>query len=107
MAKHYPLVKQELDKYSYDSDVIAEALGTDTCPQCGCKCNNIKPENTYNIQNQKKVYPSCYQYNVLIMLAKRLIKEEQEKELEEENIKVTINPCVSKWRADNRFVVNA
>ncbi len=27
----------------------------------------------------KKNYPSCYQYNVLIMLAKRLIKEDERK----------------------------
>ena len=26
----------------------------------------------------KKTYPSCYRYNVLVMLAKRLIKEEKE-----------------------------
>lgn len=32
----------------------------------------------FNIKIQNKKYPSCYQYNVLIMLAKRLIREEQE-----------------------------
>ncbi|MBI3590395.1 MAG: hypothetical protein HY094_03325 [Candidatus Melainabacteria bacterium] len=33
----------------------------------------------FNVKIQNKKYPSCYQYNVLIMLAKRLIKEEDEK----------------------------
>lgn len=40
-----------------------------------------KEENTYfGLPVRKKEYPSCYQYNVLIMLAKRLINEEQEQE---------------------------
>ena len=30
----------------------------------------------FGLPVRKKNYPSCYQYNVLIMLAKRLIKEE-------------------------------
>lgn len=50
---------------------------------------DIKTENLYstyetseeecyfNIPIRKKVYPSCYQYNVLIMLAKRLIEKEE------------------------------
>ena len=32
----------------------------------------------FGLPVHKKNYPSCYQYNVLIMLAKRLIKEEKE-----------------------------
>lgn len=36
-------------------------------------------ERYFNIPIKKKVYPSCYQYNVLVMLAKRLIQQEQEK----------------------------
>lgn len=31
----------------------------------------------FNLPVQERKYPSCYQYNVLIMLAKRLIKEEE------------------------------
>ena len=30
----------------------------------------------FGVPIYKREYPSCYQYNVLIMLAKRLIKEE-------------------------------
>ena len=38
-------------------------------------------ENTYfNIKVQNKKYPSCYQYNLLIMLAKRLLKDETQRE---------------------------
>ena len=33
-------------------------------------------EKHFGIPIQKRSYPSCYQYNVLIMLAKRLIKED-------------------------------
>ena len=33
----------------------------------------------FNIRVQHGNYPSCYQYNILIMLAKRLLKEDQEK----------------------------
>ena len=32
--------------------------------------------NHFGLPIHKRNYPSCYQYNVLIMLAKRLIKEE-------------------------------
>ena len=35
-------------------------------------------EQHFGLPIQKKNYPSCYQYNVLIMLAKRLIKEEKQ-----------------------------
>ncbi len=31
----------------------------------------------FGVKVQNKNYPSCYQYNVLIMLAKRLIEEEK------------------------------
>ena len=42
------------------------------------KIENINIEEKYfDIPIHKKDYPSCYQYNVLIMLAKRLIKEEK------------------------------
>ncbi|OGI10273.1 MAG: hypothetical protein A3I68_07740 [Candidatus Melainabacteria bacterium RIFCSPLOWO2_02_FULL_35_15] len=41
------------------------------------KVENINPEEKYfDIPVYKKKYPSCYQYNVLIMLAKRLIKQD-------------------------------
>lgn len=33
----------------------------------------------FDIEIKSKKYPSCYRYNVLIMLAKRLIKEEENK----------------------------
>ena len=51
-----------------------------------CSCNNTdgslntnsQAEEYFDIKIQKKYYPSCYQYNVLIMLAKKLIKQEKE-----------------------------
>ncbi|GEM_PF-6026374 len=39
----------------------------------------------FDVIVKNRHYPSCYQYNVLIMLAKRLISEEDKKE---ENYKV-------------------
>ncbi len=33
----------------------------------------------FGVPIHKKDYPGCYQYNVLIMLAKRLLKEDEEK----------------------------
>ena len=39
----------------------------------------MSQDKYFNVKIQNKNYPSCYQYNVLIMLAKRLIKEENEK----------------------------
>ncbi len=48
-------------------------------------CNNdlvdadiIEGEH-FGLPIYKKKYPSCYQYNVLIMLAKRLLNEDKEK----------------------------
>ena len=45
----------------------------------------------FDVIIKNKHYPSCYQYNVLIMLAKRLISEEDRKE---ENYKVWRNRTV-------------
>ncbi len=40
-----------------------------------------EPEDKFfDVIIKNKHYPSCYQYNVLIMLAKRLINEENRKE---------------------------
>lgn len=33
----------------------------------------------FDIEIRNRKFPSCYRYNVLIMLAKRLIKEEENK----------------------------
>ena len=35
-------------------------------------------EEYFNVKVQNKKYPSCYHYNILVMLAKRLVKEDQE-----------------------------
>lgn len=40
----------------------------------------IVKNHSTDMEVQNKKYPSCYHYNVLIMLAKRLIKEEKEKQ---------------------------
>lgn len=39
----------------------------------------VAKKEDYKIQNRS--YPSCYQYNVLIMLAKRLINESSEENI--------------------------
>ena len=36
-------------------------------------------EKYFDIEIRKKKYPSCYQYNILVMLAKRLITETDKK----------------------------
>ncbi len=46
--------------------------------------NEFVGEKYFNLQIKNKNYPSCYQYNVLIMLAKRLISENQELETKDE-----------------------
>lgn len=73
------------DKYSYNAHIIEEDIESETCTHCGCNC-----------KKEEKVYPSSYQYNVLIMLAKRLIKEENERE--------AVNACVNRWNLDRKFV---
>ncbi len=40
--------------------------------------NKLNEERYFNVKIRNKEYPSCYHYNVLVMLAKRLIKEEEE-----------------------------
>ena len=41
---------------------------------------NNETDTNYTLGLQDKRYPSSYQYNVLIMLAKRLIREQEAKE---------------------------
>ena len=84
----------------------------DECCHCGCTCKSTVRDsrekekeiskNQYKIGLQDKKYPSCYQYNVLIMLAKRLIKEDKEQE--------AVSQCVNRWHLDRklaRAIVNA
>lgn len=40
-------------------------------------------EQYFGIKIRNKQYPSCYRYNILVMLAKRLLNEEKQ----------MINPC--------------
>lgn len=80
------------DKYSYNARVIEEDFKSDTCTRCGCTC---KKDHAYKVEQASK-YPSCYRYNILIMLAKRLIKEEKERE--------AVNSCVNRWKLDKKFV---
>lgn len=43
------------------------------------KSNTSEQEEEYfNIKIRNKNYPSCYRYNVLIMLAKKLINQEKQ-----------------------------
>ena len=48
--------------------------------QVYCENDSENQDKYFNIEIKNKKYPSCYQYNILIMLAKRLINEENEKE---------------------------
>lgn len=41
--------------------------------------DKLQSEKYFNLTIRKKVFPSCYQYNILIMLAKRLIQEEEKR----------------------------
>ena len=57
----------------------------------------------FDIEVQNKKYPSCYQYNVLIMLAKRLIKKEEEKQ-------ELVSSCKNRWNLDKQLaekIINA
>ena len=61
---------------------------------------NIEEDKYFNIIVKNKKYPSCYHYNILIMLAKRLVEKDDE----------ILNPC--KYRSYferrlNKNIVNA
>ena len=60
--------------------------------------NREESELHFNVPIKKhnELYPSCYHYNILVMLAKRLVKEEQEKDKR-------INPCFNRWHLDKKF----
>ncbi len=45
--------------------------------------NKLNEERYFNVKIRNKEYPSCYHYNVLVMLAKRLIKEEESNKAKE------------------------
>ena len=55
--------------------------------------NLSQEDNYFDVKVKNKSYPSCYQYNILIMLAKRLIKTEQENQ----------NACKNKSYFHKRF----
>ena len=46
--------------------------------------------NHFGIPVRNKVYPSCYRYNIIIMLAKRLLKKELQTENKKELFKKLI-----------------
>ena len=52
-----------------------ETIKVNYCNDDLTKADTIEGSH-FGLPIYKKHYPSCYQYNVLIMLAKRLIKEE-------------------------------
>lgn len=51
-------------------------------------------EEYFNLKVQNKKYPSCYHYNILVMLAKRLVKQDQNK----------VNVCQNRWRLNRKLV---
>ena len=54
----------------------------------------------FNITLKKRSYPSCYHYNILIMLTKRLINKESER----------VNSCMQKVNIQKHFnknIINA
>ena len=75
----YTLVKSKDETFSSSS---TNAM----CPRCGSEFRNTYIEG--NLAKEIKNYPSCYHYNVIVMLAKRLVKEEQ---VREENLNHWIN----------------
>ena len=60
-----------------------------------------KEDSFFDVIIKNKHYPSCYQYNVLIMLAKRLISEENEKQ---EKYKVWRNRSALDKKLVNRII---
>ena len=71
----YEVIKNRVDdetiKVSYCNDDLIDA-------------DTIEGEH-FGLPVYKKNYPSCYQYNVIIMLAKRLLKEEKKQEEKKQN----------------------
>lgn len=72
----YELTKNDIDNVSID-DTFSHIFNA------RFKCHNTSlntsssEEKYFNLRIKNKTYPSCYQYNVLVMLAKRLINEEK------------------------------
>lgn len=54
---------------------------------------HVKKDTHFDVEIVQKNYPSCYRYNVLIMLAKRLIKKQEEKEY----------ICKNRWCLDKKL----
>ena len=80
---------------SYDVTKIDKDVNVDSS-----KVDLEKEDTYFNLKVQNKRYPSCYQYNVLIMLAKRLINEDEQNQ----------NACKNDWYLERRFareIVNA
>lgn len=42
---------------------------------------DLKSEKYFNIEVKQKEFPSCYTYNVLVMLAKRLVRNQEQKNI--------------------------
>ena len=101
------MIKSKPD--NYNRAFFEETLDSEAdiiCPHCGHSSDEVENEMHFNVpvKKQNKAYPSCYQYNILVMLAKRLIEEEQEKQ------RKIFNPCISRWHLDRKLanrIVNA
>ncbi len=60
--------------------------------------NNTQSEDRYfNIKIQNKEYPSCYHYNVLVMLAKRLIQEDENENNDKAKSRLHWNKSLPKY----------
>lgn len=78
----YLITKSKTQINDFDSNT--EVSENSSCPNCKTNrkrfdnFDNAEESKYFNVRIKKKDYPSCYQYNVLVMLAKRLLREEQE-----------------------------
>ena len=67
-----------------------------SCPRCGNGFKNTYIEEKHEFIEEKKIYPSCYHYNVIVMLAKRLVKEQEASEEK-------LSSCINRWFLDRKL----
>lgn len=95
----YNLVKSNIEPSSESiNDTFDRVFNSRfNCPNTDSQNeNDFAGEKYFNLRIKNKNYPSCYQYNVLIMLAKRLISENQEPETDYEYQEALTKKLVAK-----------
>lgn len=77
----YEVINGEYDSETESmSNAFDRIFNRDSCKTVA-SVKEKSEEDYFNLKIRNKEYPSCYQYNVLIMLAKRLIEEEKSEKL--------------------------